>query len=124
MEEKKDSYESDVISLSSINNLSEQNEYDEFTQNLVTAMIGVRIDQLKPEKQEEMVEKCIQIYYEFIIGRMKEDEPDYAMYLKASTKFEDADWIWTEIPELADSLEEVYQNYLDQIELSWNKENS
>jgi hypothetical protein len=124
MEEKKDSYESDVTSVSSINNLSEQNEYDEFTQNLVTAMLGVRIDQLKPEKQEEMVEKCIQIYYEFIIGRMKEDEPDYAMYLKASTKFEDADWIWTEIPELADSLEEVYQNYLDQIELSWNKENS
>lgn len=122
MEEKKDSYDSDVTSLSSINNLSEQNEYDEFTQNLVTAMTGVRIDHFKPEKKEKMVDKCRQIFHDFMINQAAEYDPDYAMYLKAIAKFGDSDWMWTEIPKLANCFEEVYQDFLEELELSWQEE--
>ena len=92
-------------------------QYDEFTQNLVTAMLGVQIDLIKQEKQEEMVEKCKTIFKDFMYGYFGENYTQVDLIrLKAA---QSQDGMFDKFPDLVPKFEKAYQEFLEQLEISW-----
>jgi hypothetical protein len=95
-------------------------QYDEFTQNLVTAMLGVSIEAIKPEKQEEMVEKCKAIFKDFIYGYFEENfNPIDGIRLKTAQAQEG---MFDKFPDLVDKFEQAYTEFLKQLEISWQED--
>jgi hypothetical protein len=95
-------------------------QYDEFTKNLVTAMLGVSIDFIKPEKRDEMVEKCKTIFKDFMFGYFKENFTEMDLIrLKASQSQAN---VFDKFPDMITKFEQAYQEFLNQLELSWKEE--
>jgi hypothetical protein len=96
-----------------------QTQYDEFTQNLVTAMLGVQISSIKDDKKEEMVEKCKSIFKDFIYGYFTENFTQIDLIrLKASQSQEG---MFEKFPDLVEKFEKAYAEFLKQLEISWEE---
>jgi hypothetical protein len=99
---------------------SDSSQYDEFTKNLVTAMLGVSIDFIKPEKRDEMVDKCKTIFKDFMFGYFKENFTEMDLIrLKASQSQAN---VFDKFPDMITKFEQAYQEFLNQLELSWKEE--
>lgn len=95
-------------------------QYDEFTQNLVTAMLGVQIAFIKPEKQTDMVNKCKTIFKDFMYGYFSENFNQIdLMRLKTSQA---QAGMFDKFPDLVPKFEKAYQEFLVQLELSWQEQ--
>ena len=93
-------------------------QYDEFTQNLVTAMLGVQISFIKPEKQTEMVDKCKTIFKDFMYGYFSENFTQVDLIRLKHAQQQDG--MFDKFPDLAPKFEQAYQEFLKQLEISWN----
>jgi hypothetical protein len=92
-------------------------QYDEFTQNLVTAMLGVQIAYIKPEKQDEMVEKCKTIFKDFMYGYFSENFSQVDLIRLKAAQAQAG--MFEKFPDLVPKFEQAYQEFLKQLELSW-----
>ncbi len=100
-----------------LNVVDPNSQYDEFTQNLVTAMLGVQITMIKMEKQDEMVDKCKQIFKDFIYGYFSENFTQIDLIrLKAAQAQEG---MFDKFPDLVPKFETAYTEFLKQLEISW-----
>ena len=92
--------------------------YDEFTQNLVLIMIGVKLENLEPHQQQEISTECINIYKHYIAEYFANHFPDIDISRFNALDLADKDNHSITIG-LAQKIQTAYLSFVSHLEESW-----
>lgn len=99
----------------------EDKEYLVFINNLVAAMTGLSLLDIAEEQRDATIDKCTQIFSDFIVDYIKTKYGDKeAMRIKSAQIFDNQD-IFNKFKELGDMFDEAYNVFLQTLKDSWNQ---
>lgn len=97
-------------------------EYLNFINTLVAAMTGLSLLDIAEEQRDAIIEKCTQIFSDFVIDYVKAKYGDKeAMRLKSGQMFQVQN-VFDRFKELGPMFDEAYNAFLEVLKHSWDKE--
>ena len=93
----------------------------DFLDLLIKAMTGVPVSEIPAEKRQDVVEKCIKIFSDYIINyvEIKFSKKD-AVRLKAAQQSNEN--MFNKFKYLGPKFDEAYHSFLDNLEKSWEEQ--
>lgn len=95
-----------------------QTKYDQLTNNLVFAMLGLKLIDFDDLKQNEIVQNCLEAYREYTVDFFAQNYPE--IELDKINNLENTQLISrSDIGQLKAKLDSCYQSFLVELEKSW-----
>lgn len=88
-------------------------EFSNFINILVQAVIGYNIEEIPADKRLEIVQECIELFNQYIIGFVSQKYGvKEGIRLKASQQFADQN-IFAKFTDLGDKFDEAYDSFIE-----------
>ena len=95
-----------------------QTKYDELTNNLVSAMLGLKLIDFDDQKQDEIVQNCFEAYREYTVDFFTQNYPE--IELDKIDNLENTQLISKlHSGQIKTKLDTCYQSFLTELEKSW-----